>query len=45
MTYDSRLVTVVTIPAFTRLWPDYWDEDVDPRTLSRIRGAIDGEDD
>lgn len=112
MTYDSRLFTVVEIPAFTRLWPDYWDEDergefvawlaehpeagdvipasggcrkvrwgrpgigkrggvrvvyynrladdliyllliyaknvrdnIDPRTLSRIRRAIDGEDD
>jgi len=27
MTYNDSLFTVIETPTFTRLWPDYWDED------------------
>jgi hypothetical protein len=27
LTQNSRLFTVVETPFFSRLWPDYWDED------------------
>ena len=27
MTQNTTLLTVIETPAFTRLWPDYWNED------------------
>jgi hypothetical protein len=51
LTQTVTLFTVVETQIFTRLWPDYWDEDergefdIDAATLDRIRRTLDGEDD